>query len=468
MSFGKDINAYCRRLEWSNGSGCDLISMLNAYKIWSLKHHQREFGMTDEQSQREREFCQKHHLNSRSLQECHLLVQELKSRLLGMGIRDLPGPNQIQWNETQKVIILKMVICGAFYPNIFTTDTNNDPTAEHRVYHVLNGRDPLKTVFFSGFPKDNIRQLYVKRIQNLFLDVVNSREESNNIKISFDGDSEKVFVTFDSEKCLADTRNHWETMHATIPGRISAAVYKAIKMRQARIPMQIAMLAPSMEQQLAEDHGLGRMDGRIFVPKDAINDVTQMYNIPDLLAEHVTGIITHVETCSKFWLQPDFEAATVVKFRDELNANKDTLLEPFSNKEFEHFNKAIIIAATDQTDGKLNRARLMYWHPIRNGFECTVRFIDTGKVEQMSNKHLYKFKCAAEQSTEKPKCYHCCLTEVQPFQMNMSGGNMWEKNAIQFMETFAKNAKVKAEVSRMFVFFRAFVTRTIVKRAKIY
>lgn len=451
MSFGRDIKAYCRRLEWSNGSGCDLISMLNAYQIWALKHHQREFGPTDEQRQREREFCHKHHLNSRALQECHLLVQELKSRLFKMGIRNLSGPNQIQWNDTQKVIVLKMVISGAFYPNIFTTDTCNDPTAEHRVHHALNGRDPLKTVFFSGFPKDNIRPLYVKRIKSLFQDLATSREEMDNIKVSFDDDSEKVFVTFDSEKCLTDARNHWESMNATIPGRISPAVYKSIKMRQTRIPMQIAMLPPNMEEELAETHGLGRMDGRMFVPKDAFNDVTQLYNIPDLVTEEITGVITHVETCSKFWLQPDIEAATVAKFREELNANKDTLLEQFANKEFEHFNKFIIIAATDPADGKLSRARLMDWHLIQNGFLCTVRFIDTGKFEKMSNKHLYKFKCAAEQSTAKPKCYQCCLAEVQPFQMNMSGGYMWEKNAIQCMEQFIKSGKVKAEVSRHFL-----------------
>lgn len=241
MSFDRNITTYCRRLEWSNGSGCDLVAMMNAYKIWQLKHNQNEFGMSGEKRRREQEFCRKHHLDSRSLQESHLLKQELERRLFHLGIAETNGVNRIRWNDSQKIIILKVVISGAFYPNIFTTDTTNNPMNEHQICHALNGRDPARTVFFSGFPKNNVRQLYVKGIKNLFCKTVVNEKDIDSVKISFDDDSEKVFVTFDMERGCNDQIAHWESTRSSIPGQISSEVYKSVRMRLARVPMQISL-----------------------------------------------------------------------------------------------------------------------------------------------------------------------------------------------------------------------------------
>lgn len=198
--------------------------------------------MSGDGRRREREFCRKHHLDSRSLQECHLLKQELQERLLKLGLQEIQGVHRMHWTDSQKIIILKVVISGAFYPNVFTTDTSNNPMNEHQICHALNGRDPTRTVFFSGFPKNTTRQLYVKAIKNLFRGSVVDDTDMDNVKISFDDDSEKVFVTFDMEKGCNDEIAHWESTRSSIPGRIASEVYKSVKMRQARIPMHIPLL----------------------------------------------------------------------------------------------------------------------------------------------------------------------------------------------------------------------------------
>lgn len=244
VRFERTIDAYSRRLEWSNGSGSDLFAMLNAFKVWQMKFMiTREFGDAPHKVEREVEFCRKHYLDIKSLRECNLMVQDLAKRLNDMNIRPLAGQNAIQWTDTEKVIVLKVIISGAFYPNYFATEASNSPMMEHSIYHAMNGRDPNTTVFFSGFRNENIRQLYVKPITEPFRNTVIDDNNFDCIKVSFDKDSEKVFVTFDINKSVDDSNQFdWESKQSTIPGRIISEVYKSVKMRKSRIPFRISVM----------------------------------------------------------------------------------------------------------------------------------------------------------------------------------------------------------------------------------
>lgn len=108
------LAAYSRKLEWSNGSGSDLFAILNVYKVWSLKHNQREFGLSDEQKRREVTFSKRHSVDTRSLRDCHLLVNELTRRLANFDIKEQVGVNRAVWKENEKSIILKVVIAGDY------------------------------------------------------------------------------------------------------------------------------------------------------------------------------------------------------------------------------------------------------------------------------------------------------------------------------------------------------------------
>lgn len=209
-----------------------------------MKYNQRAFGASRaEQLRAERDFCTKHHLDMRSMNECHQLVQELTQRLDKLGIREPHGVEKIRWTDPEKVIILKVVIAGAFYPNFFATLPITNPTVEKEVFRHLNGRDPDNTVFFTGFRTENIRELYVNSIQNIFRNTVVDDEHIGCVKVSFDRCSEKVFVTFDIDRSVNDgKRTDWLTQRCSIPGKSLMEVYKAVKMRKMRMATHIPIL----------------------------------------------------------------------------------------------------------------------------------------------------------------------------------------------------------------------------------
>lgn len=207
-----------------------------------MKYNQGEFGRKAEQRRAEHDFCNKHGLDVRSMNECHQLVQELTKRLDKLGIKQITGVDRLRWTDREKSIILKVVIAGALYPNFFATVPICNPSIEHDIFRSMNGRDPNTTVFFSGFRKENIRQLYVEPIRKLFKNGVVDEENIGSVKVSFD-DSEKVFVTFeDHQKFTENERNDWDTKRCSIPGKTLPEVYKAIKMRKMRMPTDIHVM----------------------------------------------------------------------------------------------------------------------------------------------------------------------------------------------------------------------------------
>lgn len=184
-------------------------------------------------------FCSQFYLDMRSLHECHQLVAELKQRLDKLGLYNLKK-DKVRWTDKEKSIILKVIISGAFYPNFFATSPSNS-TVEHEVFRILNGRDPNKTVFFTGFRPDHIRELYVDSIKKFFVKSVVDENRINDIHVSFDRFSEKVFVSFGNDaKSIEKNPLHWN-MRSFIPGRTQPEVYKALKMSQMRMPLDISV-----------------------------------------------------------------------------------------------------------------------------------------------------------------------------------------------------------------------------------
>lgn len=111
-AFNGDLNAYSRKLEWSNGSGSDLFAILNAYRTWVQKHNKSEFGVGSQKKERENLFAREHSLDLRSLNDCHLLVMEIKDRLFRLGLKELINTKKVVWQSCEKSIILKVVIAG--------------------------------------------------------------------------------------------------------------------------------------------------------------------------------------------------------------------------------------------------------------------------------------------------------------------------------------------------------------------
>lgn len=137
----------------------------------------------------------------------------------------------------------------------------------------------------------------------------------------------------------------------------------------------------------------------------------------------------------------------------QLNADHDKLLDVLPIEDFEKITRLKNFVGINREDGKYQRCRLIAWelNETKDFFDCTIRFIDTGKTQKVPSTQLFKFKIPVEQSKMPPRCFQCCLAEIKPITINTSGGSKWDVDANAFMKAKVMNQKIKAEV--IFSFF---------------
>lgn len=100
------------------------------------------------------------------------LVKEIKFRLTSMGIEEPTGPNVRPLTESQKALLLRVVLFGAFYPNYFSRDAISGQIDEREAVKSLCGLDPYSTVRLQGFPLDQPTKAYVRQIKNNMMDIL--------------------------------------------------------------------------------------------------------------------------------------------------------------------------------------------------------------------------------------------------------------------------------------------------------
>lgn len=228
---------YSQQLRWANSSGSDLVAMLHAYNAWSYSHNHGIFGESNTRAARERmerterDWAERFCLDIDALHECHVQVNEIKSRLERVKIKSGVGLNYVQWNDNEKSIILKVVIAGGFYPNFFARSLLNNDDYASGGFQSIGTRDPRNTVYYTGFDRDHIRCLYKKTIKRIYVenDVVPNEK---NVQVNFDFGSNKTFITFKNDE---DDDYCYENGTELMPGKVCTEVYKALKMRQLRM-----------------------------------------------------------------------------------------------------------------------------------------------------------------------------------------------------------------------------------------
>lgn len=118
VPFQEGVWAYTQRLQWSNGSGSDLFALLHAYTVWEKYHNEKRFGTgrTKEDSEKMKEnetkWANRYFLEVAALYECYTQKQEITKRLERLGISPRTGYNRVIWSNSEKSIILKVVIAG--------------------------------------------------------------------------------------------------------------------------------------------------------------------------------------------------------------------------------------------------------------------------------------------------------------------------------------------------------------------
>lgn len=224
--FHRKMESFKEKLMYAKGSGSDCIAFLNAYLHWDNCFKNEMF--TNRQT--ELKWCAERHLDMKNLHEMKEFVKEITNRLKFHRLFD---SEEIEMQEEEKLMMIKICIAGAFYPNYFfcnKTMTNDD-------YKLLSSRDQFTTVYFKGMDQKYVGQLYEKEIrQNL----VNAGvcDKLSEMKVSFDSNSTKVFVTF-RDLSNRETSTKAERSQLIIPGRILPQVYKALKQNRIESKMNI-------------------------------------------------------------------------------------------------------------------------------------------------------------------------------------------------------------------------------------
>lgn len=118
---------------------------------------------------------------------------------------------------------------GAFYPNYFVR--SSDEMEDRATFRAINGRNPCNTVFFSGFEEKYIRPLYIESIKKLLMPCTNSPD---NIQVTFDEGTEKVFISFKQTKASVEANTDPDLNFVEMgPGQVCIEVYKAVKLRKS-------------------------------------------------------------------------------------------------------------------------------------------------------------------------------------------------------------------------------------------
>lgn len=220
--FNKKMEDYLMKLKWAQGSACDAITMLNAYKFWLVAKENRKFADWEE----EQKWCNIYGLERKSLHEVLKLVQEIKHRLVDL---KLEASCTSEWKKHEAPFIFKVCMAAAFYPNYFMLGSS-DMQGEKEIYRGLLGLDPNRTIYFRNMKREQVGEIYVEQIKQKIVDC-GIGNDTEGLKISFD--LSKIFVQFPEKESMVDKEDYEESIDRLIMSeKILPEIYKAVKYRK--------------------------------------------------------------------------------------------------------------------------------------------------------------------------------------------------------------------------------------------
>ncbi|XP_037027912.1 probable ATP-dependent RNA helicase spindle-E [Bradysia coprophila] len=410
------VRFYSKKMVWSDGSGSDLFAILKAYNAYAdrIKKQQEIKNWAD-----------RYYLNERSLSEMSDLIKDIKERLDRFGIKDNEETNRTNWTSTEKSLILKVVIAGAFYPNYFVHSSSE--MEQREISRVLNGRDPSNTVYFTGFPEKYIRPLYVKSITKLMSPCTNLRE---NIQVSFDEGTEKVFVSFNQTRMSIEANTDADLNVVEMgPEETCIEVYKALKLKKSSKQLVLRVMHPFDAQKFAEEMGVGSLvQGKWICKKKTIENI-EMLCLPRKDVRRVKGKITHYDTnFNRFWFRSSEEEKYFRVIQSELNSSKD--IEEFQT--YDDIEIGQVVAAF--YDGVYNRAKVLLAIEGADTVLYHVMLLDIGSDVMVEFSELRRLRGVSAQYTDiPPRVFECRLAFIQPSEMH-SHRYEWQSIMAEFQK----------------------------------
>lgn len=411
--YGRELDDYVRKLEYADGSGCDSVAILNAYRKWKLMREQGHF----KDWQEEKRWCEKFHLERKSLHEMLQMIEEIRERLIEVQLDSLKGEFSTSWTETEKPFVLKICLAATFIPNFFIYGTSSLEN-EDRIHREIGWKDPYNSVYLKCRDKGLFLEAYVEQIKD---EIVKAGmcNHVDNVKVSVDQGSSKIFVEFVNDE-IDDVREGYKALGTLTPGYAAPEVYKALRIgEQSGFKLRIKVMDDSDLCRYIEE--LGILDDRRGIKKMYYKQPADVA-IPATCVPSLPGIVTHVKNCSKFWMQPmtELNKKNLEKIGEDL---EKVAKFPIRNTIELKMSDLLVVKHSD----KLKRAKVISVDSKNQMVKCFI--YDFGPTEALPIEQVFKVK--DKSVFDMPQlCFEASLSEIRPSAIKCPRGK-WTAEAVQ-------------------------------------
>ncbi|XP_074032862.1 tudor domain containing 9 protein spindle E isoform X2 [Leptinotarsa decemlineata] len=464
IPFQQRFNAYKKLLVWADGSFSDLIALLNLFQVWQSCKRENQF----DNFQSEHRWCSMNLVSYRGLREWSLLVNEISQRLGQLNIAAMP--NQVQLGPDERALVLKILAAGAFYPNFFIKTPESMQMEEREAVKMVGGRNPFRSVYFTGMDQTQPGPLYVRAIKDL---LKNERESEKDISVGFDG-STKIYIEFKNferrQEHVTFSVGQRTMVTGTVPGRIPNEVYEAIRKRQLKYQFNLNLLPLKEAWSWAERNGIKKKSVLEVIENRVASSVARERNcytedeyspIPSLNTEWITIKITEHIDAGHFWV--NLLESEIYLARIEEILNKTVLQEVATSGD--RVKVGNLYATRYSEDNMFYRCQVISLSQDM----AQVLFIDYGNIQQVALKALYSLPNipGRKECDMAPLGVECLLHGVQPSRkVNPKGvwsekiNNHW-KNQTMNVLLYAKVHSVVDNVLNVEVFKNQPQTRQV-------
>jgi ATP-dependent RNA helicase TDRD9 len=424
------LGSYSTRLNWSNGSGSDLIAILNAYKMWREALKSEAF----EQPSFRKHWYEKSNLDLKNLCEMKELVGEISHRLDECHMWQLAGENfKPILEEKEKAMMLKICVAGAWLPYFFIQEPSQEDS-ERAAYRQINNLNVHRTIFFKDRDQ-KFMQLYSDILKQSLVER-GICDSFDNMIVHFDDEkrSSKIMVSFTREESMLEKQDDRGIM--LIDGLIVPEVYVAVKHK--------VLTQGNYVLNVMDHSSLRKYARQIGFTDEPVRDISSMLNKSSASSftlghDEMKGIITNIVHCGKFFFQP-----TGPKYdtQNQLMAFKLKIaqLEPIK-AELELTNGDLVVVSYNGV-----RQRGIVMKPSKDG-PISFLLMDLGIVTKeirLDDVHHCP-KSLRMQFDVPPRCFECSLMEICPsFSLCPSG--VWTEEAIDFFRTLVEDKKVEIKI----------------------
>ncbi|CAG9798816.1 unnamed protein product [Chironomus riparius] len=426
------MGAYCRKMYWSDGTGSDCLATFNAYNYW-FEHHRLKYFKSIEA---ERAWCIENGLDVKNLNEMRVWIAEVKKRLRYFKFENLPFPNQPRWSSKESILVLKVIMAGAFgVSNFFVTDTTID--MERDAFQILTDLDIFRTVYFRNMDRSNVGEIYKNQLKETFV-LKGVCDENSKVNIIFDRvGSERVYVTFEDDHLLNKIDMGFGS------GQITPEVYKAVKLCKLQGKVELLVMSSHESMNYALDHGYGECEQSQFQLHYPKIEHPEHWPYPTRSTSKMEGFITHVEHCNKFYFCPRVAYNTRIDLPDRRYESvlediksllKTAILDPVNIDQKIQPGQIIIYKKAKD----ILRAELIRY--VRDDL-VEIYVMDRGTNILVTPKYIYTFQkdiATNKLKTYPPRVFECKLKEIEPSCMQ-SFGNKWSGEAIEYFKANVLN-----------------------------